>query len=546
MGRAKKVTKPRRTIAAGDPQQRSELLSSPELWGPVSSSGEVVTPDTAMRVAAVNACVRVLSQNLAMFPLNVYRRTGEYGREIAKDHPLQRLLHQDRTNKKQDRFQFKEMMQARLCLRGNAYAFIKMNRAGDVTELIPLHPDYVMPVESGNTIVYKYYGTGKAITFAFDQVLHIRTLGDGLEGCSVIDELRDTIGSAVSMDKHGSTSFKNGATLGGILMYPKALNPKTRDTIRESWQKQYAGSSNAGKTAILEQGMEYKPIAMSNEQAQWLDAMKFKRSEIAGIFGVPPHMIGDLERATFSNIEEQSIQFIQYTMMPWLSRWEAAMDASLLTEEEQQEYCIKFNEKALLRANSLARSQKLQIERQNGIINANEWRALEDYEPLEGEEGEKYLIPMNMADASKPLPDKSDAGGQPPRTPAAKQQEPAPAESNLNRQSTKDMLMPIVLDVMNRIVRREGKQKANNENRTAWVKEFASKQGEFLSESISPLALSWSRGLKKSVEITSVVTEYLRVYEEFLHKDILEGTSPTDRANREAERLFCILEQAAA
>lgn len=523
------------------------------IWGGnASASGEVVTAETAMRVGAVYTAVKILAETLAMFPLNVYQRTyknGREGRQIAKDHPLQKLLHSDKTNNKQNCFEYKEMQQARLALRGNAYSYIQMNGKGQIQQLIPLHPDYIVAEEQENSIIYSYYSKKGRIAFAQDEILHIKCLPiDGIIGMSPIEQMVDMIGTTISMDKHGANSFKNGVKLGGILKYPKSLSPRTMETIRSSWERQYSGSNNSGKTAILEQGIEFEPIAMNNEQAQWLDAMKMKRSEIAGIFRIPPHMMGDLERATFSNIEQMSLEFVQFTMMPWLVRWESAMNAALFTDAEQEEYFIKFNEKALLRGDGLARAQKLQIERMNGIITANEWRALEEYNPIEDESGDIYLIPMNMADASEPIDDKSSDGGQPPRTPGAQQQEPAATDSNLNRAEAglstakfSEIFNPILLSTAERIAIREFKAQEKKEDKAAWAKDYSAKNKETLSEFVESIIVAASRAVSLKDKNSILIDRFVSQYSESLESDIIGMKDLTQRTSQIAAKINDII-----
>lgn len=522
--------------------KRAENLGRTDYWAvPVSSSGEVVTTETAMRVAAVYTCVKILSRALATMPLNVYRKVGENGREVAKDHPLQKLFHYDRTNPIQTYFEFKQMMQARLCLRGNAYAYIVMGRRGEIKALRPLHPDLVVPREEAGAVVYDYFGKGAKVTFSRDEVFHLKDLSaDGITGLSPIDQMMEVIGSAISMDKHGSSSFKNGARFGGILTVPGKLDPKSIENIRASWQKQYAGSDNAGKTGILEQGMDYKPISMSNEQAQWLDSMKFKRSEIFGIFQVPPHMGGDLERATFSNIEQQSIDFVSYTMMPWLTLWESCIQCALFTEEEQKEYFVKFNANAFLRGDGLARAQKLAIERQNGIINANEWRALEEMNPLDDQAGNTYLIPMNMQDASEPPQTQNEPGAQPPRTPAGKQQEPETNVPNVNR-----TLRPLIEIMARRIATKEHKTVDGRTNMgESGINILIQRNDEMISELVEAVLSAKEEAGQRSWNEAGrhvILSKAKAVYAEQLRSDILKGIEIEARTKRIADDVFSLL-----
>lgn len=517
-----------------------ETLSNAWRWmGNQSISGELVTSETAMRVSAVYTCVKILSESLASIPLNVYQWVGKDGRELAENHPIHRMLHVDRPNPLQNHLEFKELLQLDLCLRGNAYALVSMNARGDITELRRIHPDYIQPYEYEGDVVYQVISNKGSRWLRRDEVFHIKSMSaDGLKGISPIDMAMETIGNAMSMQKHGSATFKNGARLGGILKYPGKLDAKGIESIRNGWQKAQGGSENSGKVAILENGMEFTPVSMTNEQGQWLDGMKFNRSEIFGMFRVPPHMGGDLERATFSNIEQQSIDFIQYTMVPWLTRWEAAITSSLFSQAEQKKYFVKFNSNAFLRGDGLSRAQKLNIERHAGIISANEWRALEEYNPLPPEAGDKYLIPMNMTDASKPQPDASAPGGQPPRTPGAVQQEPPSADANMNRSAAIAMLMPLIRDSLQRFCYKE----ANDQKRFRGLSDteqtqFIQRNIGILHEIITPITESMHR---MGIELTEsdavkLARGYFDTYSKRMDEGFKAAATVRERTQQEIE-----------
>lgn len=371
------------------------------IWMPlggVTGSGVVVTPETAMRAAAVYSCVRVLAETMGTLPLITYERKGE-NKERATKHPLTELLRWQ-PNPGINAVTFIEMMQAHLCLRGNAYAEIVIDpRSGYPMRLVPLNPDRVrVEVTDGGENRYKFYPEqGKEISFSQERIFHVTAMAlDGRRGLSPIDQAREVIGASLAMDRHTSSFFKNGAKIGGVLKYPGKLSQRALENFRESWQKQHSDPEKAHETAILEQGMEYTAIGMTHEQAEFVEAFKLKRSEIAGIFRVPPHMIGDLENATFSNIEHQSLNFETFTIRPWAVRWETAIAAQLLSERERETFKVEFLMDALRRGDFLTRQQGLAIQRQNGVINADEWRAIENRNPLPDDAGKEYLMPMNM------------------------------------------------------------------------------------------------------------------------------------------------------
>ncbi len=522
-------------------RNQPESLSNSIGWlgGNQSSSGELVNAQTAMQVSAVYTCVKILSETLASIPLNVYQWVGKDGRELAENHPLYTLLHVDRPNPLQNHLEFKELLQVDLCLRGNAYAFVKMNARGDITELRRIHPDCICPYEYEGDVVYQVFSSEKGSAwFRRDEIFHIKSMStNGLTGLSPIDAAMETIGSAIAIQKHGASTFKNGARLGGVLRHPGKLGPVGIETIRAGWQKAYGGTANSGKVAVLENGMEYTTVSMSNEQAQWLDGMKFNRSEIFGMFRVPPHMGGDLERATFSNIEQQSIDFIQYTMIPWLTRWEAAITSSLFSAAEQKKYFVKFNSNAFLRGDGLSRAQKLNIERNAGIISANEWRALEEYNPLPKEEGDKYLIPMNMVDASKPQAD-TNTTAQPPRTPGSVQQEPPSSDANMNRSTAIAALMPVIRETLQRFCYKE----VNDEKRFRGLSdteqtEFIQKNVNILTEILLPITDCMQRmGVKLGeADVVKLKNIYFDSYKTRMTEGFKSAASVKERTQQEIE-----------
>jgi HK97 family phage portal protein len=359
-----------------------------------SSSGKAVTERSAMQISAVYACVRVLSEAIASLPLHLYRYTDKNSKEKAVDHPLYPLLH-DEPNPEMTSFIFRETLMTHLLLWGNAYAQIIRNGRGEVAALYPLMANRMRVDRDENGHLYYEYQmstsdapTMKAGTVRLtpSDVLHIPGLGfDGLVGYSPIAMAKNSIGMAMATEEYGATFFKNGANPSGILSMPGVV--KDPEKIRNSWEAGFGGSSNSNKVAILEEGMTYTPISISPEQAQFLETRKFQLDEIARIFRIPPHMIGDLEHATFSNIEQQSLEFVSYTLEPWLVRWEQSMQRSLLSPEEKKSYFIRFNVDGLLRGDYQSRMNGYSTGIQNGIFSVNDVRELENMDLLSDEEG---------------------------------------------------------------------------------------------------------------------------------------------------------------
>lgn len=373
------------------------------LFGP-TSSGNVVTERTAMQTTAVYACVRVLSEAIAGLPLNLYRYTPDGGKEKAINHPLYRLLH-DAPNPEMTSFIFRETLMSHLLLWGNAYAQIIRNGMGEVVGLYPLMPDRmeVDRDEEGNLVyIYtKYFDEAGArhryeqVKLPAWQVLHIPGLGyDGLIGYSPIAMARNAIGMSMAAEDFGATFFANGATPGGVLEHPGIV--KDPERLRESWHAQFSGK-NSHNIAVLEEGMTFKPMSIPPEEAQFLETRKFQIDEIARIFRVPPHMVGDLEKSSFSNIEQQSLEFVKYTVGPWVARWEQSLSQALLLPSEKTRYTIKYNLDGLLRGDYESRMNGYAVGRQNGWLSANDIRELENMNKIPAEEGgDEYLINGNM------------------------------------------------------------------------------------------------------------------------------------------------------
>ena len=369
-----------------------------------STSGKAVTERSAMQMTAVYSCVRILAEAVAGLPLNLYRYTEDGGKEKAIDHPLYLLLH-DEPNPEMSSFVFRETLMTHLLLWGNAYAQIIRNGKGEVIALYPLMPNKMtVDRDSQGQLYYRYYrGTDEAIrdkeqliTLRPSDVLHIPGLGfDGLVGYSPIAMAKNAIGMAIACEEYGAKFFANGAAPGGVLEHPGTIKDPQR--VRESWQSTFGGSGNANKIAVLEEGMKYTPIGISPEQAQFLETRKFQINEIARIFRVPPHMVGDLEKSSFSNIEQQSLEFVKYTLDPWVVRWEQSLTRALFTQAEKARYFVKFNLEGLLRGDYESRMNGYATARQNGWMSANDIRELENLDRIPAEEGgDLYLINGNM------------------------------------------------------------------------------------------------------------------------------------------------------
>ena len=377
-----------------------------------TTSGKNVNEMTALQTTAVYACVRILAEAIASLPIHVYKHTDE-GKEQDVNHQLYYLLH-DEPNPDMTSFVFRETLMSHLLIWGNAYAQIIRDGRGQVLALYPLLPDRMTVKRDDKGELYYVYQRSEEdnpnfkdkgnIILKKSEVLHVPGLGfDGLIGYSPIAMAKNAVGMTLATEEYGASFFANGANPGGVLEHPGILKDPSK--VRESWNQVYQGTNNSHKVAVLEEGMIYKTIGIPPNEAQFLETRKFQINEIARLYRIPPHMVGDLEKSSFSNIEQQSLEFVKYTLDPWVVRFEQAFQKALLLPDEKKTYFIKFNVDGLLRGDYQSRMNGYAIGRQNGWLSTNEIRRLEDMNPLSKEEGgDLYLVNGNMTKLE-------DAGG---------------------------------------------------------------------------------------------------------------------------------------
>ena len=388
--------------------------TGPRFFFGQSAAGKTVTESTAMQMAAVYACVRVLSESIASLPLHVYKRGENGDQEKAEEHPLFFLLH-DEPNPEMSSYTLRETLMAHLLLYGNAYTQIIRNGRGEVMGLYPLMPNR-MRVERDDKTGQLFYRhtrydaeppTMEQNTVILDaaDVLHIPGLSfDGLVGMSPIAACRNAVGAGLAADEYSSRYYANGAAPMGILETPTLIN--NPELLRQSWNEAFGGSRNAGKVAVLEQGTTFKPISLSPQDSQLLETRKFSVEEICRIFRVPPHLVQDLERATFNNIEQMSLDFVMYSLTPWIIRWEQSLSRSLLSREEKKQYSIRFNVDGLLRGDYKSRMEGYAVGINNGFMCPNDVRRLEGFDLIPEEKGgntymvQGAMIPLSMVGAA--------------------------------------------------------------------------------------------------------------------------------------------------
>ncbi|MEA1961272.1 MAG: phage portal protein [Bacillota bacterium] len=362
-----------------------------------TTSGKTVNERTAMQTTAVYACVRILAETIASLPLHVYQYTDS-GKEKTIDHQLYYLLH-DEPNPEMTSFVFRETLMSHLLLWGNAYAQIIRDGRGKIQALYPLLPDKMTVDRSPKgELFYEYRKDTGSVLLRRDEVLHIPGLGfDGLVGYSPIAMAKNAIGMAIATEEYGAKFFANGANPGGVLEHPGVVKDPAR--IRESWNAVYQGSINAHRVAVLEEGMKFQSIGIPPEQAQFLETRKFQTEEICRIFRVPPHLVADLDKATFSNIEHQSISFVVHTIRPWLVRLEQSINQSLLGKSEKGQCFVGFVVDGLLRGDYASRMQGYAVGIQNGFLSPNDVRRLENMNSFEN--GYQCLSQKAATKASK-------------------------------------------------------------------------------------------------------------------------------------------------
>lgn len=395
---------------------KETITSSKELYaamfeGVESSSGVAVSPELALRYTTVMICVRVLAESVAGLPCILYRRRADGGKDRATDHPLYRVLH-DRANAWNTAFEHVEGTMVNLAMRGNGYSYVERNAKDQTIGLIGLNPDPVEIKQARDwTPIYTVtMPDNSRQRLKTKEMHHIRgPFPKGYVGQSMISLARDAIGLGQAAERFGSHLYRNGVKPSGVLKHPERLGPEATESLRNQFQEKYGGLSNSSRPLVLEEGMEWLALSINPDDAQFLETRKFQRSEIAGIFRVPAHLVNDLERATFSNIEHQTLDFVVHSLRPWLKRWEQAINRDLLSPVEQGEYFAEFLIDDFLRGDFKTRMEGYALGIQNGIWNPDEIRIKENSNRRDDGEGGKYWRPANMyppeAGGTMPAPD---------------------------------------------------------------------------------------------------------------------------------------------
>lgn len=449
-------------------EKRNVSLTSPPEWlvqytgGGESWSGEAVTVESSLKVPAVLACITILSQDTASLPLILYRRLKR-GKERASEHPLYRLIH-DEPNPEMSSMVYRELITSHMIGWGDHFSQMIWDGRGVVRELWPLNPARMEVGRKNGERIYLYTKeNGGKVPFTQDEILHIPAFGfDGLRGKSLISLARNAIGLGISAEKYASRVFKHDARPGSVLTHPKELSDNARENLQKSWMSFYGGSDNAGKVAIIEEGMDFKTIGFPPKDAMFIESQEWTVQQLSRVFRIPPHMLGDVERSTSwgTGIEQQQLGYIAHTLRPWTVRIEQYLNRSLLLEREKGDYFFSHLFDELLRADTYTRMQAYALAITNGILTRNEVREAENRLPYEG--GDEPLYPLNMTTGmDSPLPSGEGQG----------EGDEEPPQRDLT---------PLLLDAARRIAKRDENElkgaikryEGKPERWGAWVEEF--------------------------------------------------------------------------
>jgi HK97 family phage portal protein len=498
--KATRATKPRKPAVENALIQRTPgKQAATRVWGSTRHAGVYVTPDSALTFSAVWAACRIIAETVAMLSWTVQRELPKGGSERLVKDPLYRVL-KKRANPEMTAFTWRQVAVFHALLWGNSYSEIERNGMGDTVALWPMLPDRTTPIRQGRSIVYEYkLGDGQTVILPAAAVLHVRGFSfDGVMGMDPISYMARSAAMGVAIDSFQASFFANGTHVSGGLFHPKTLSTEARDRLRADFETVYRGPSNAFKLGVFEEGLEWKSFQISPEAAQMIEAKKITIGDLCRFFRIQPHKLADLDRATFSNIEELNIDFGGDTIQPWVTRLEQEMDAKLIPARFPDRFC-RGDMRTLLRGKQKDRYDAYHVGRQDGWLNANDIRAWEDLPPLPAEIGDVYWMPVNMQPAQfaldppepKPVPGaKPGDGGQDPED-----DPPAPGKPKPAAPPVEDALGPMFERAWARIVRRTDARIRQLEEAGATMdecqkraEEFIPQHREFVDDELVPLA----------------------------------------------------------
>lgn len=477
--------------------------------GGISAAGPVVSPESALRVATVYACVRILAETVASLPLHLYRRLPDGGKERADDHPLYETLH-DFPNAWQTALEFFEQQMYYTVLRGNGLAEIKSGLRGSVSQLLPIHPSRIKgPPEQLPSGELRYRiadeDNGKDRWLYSGEVIHIRGMSsDGFWGLTPITHASTTIGVALASDMLEASQLKNGVKPSGTYQHPGQLSDEAYLRLKAQ-MAETGGYGQAGKTLILEEGMKWEAVAMTNRDAQFIEAKKLRPGEIARIFRVPPHMIGDHEKgASYASVEQQALDFVVHSVRPWLVRIEQAIKRDLISQHRT--FFCEFLADALLRGDIASRYNAYAIGIQNEILNPNECRGYENLNPYSG--GEEYRNRITQK------PEDDPAGATVPQRTTDRDADESTVDDDDDTQASR-LLRTFTQDVAGRIASRELKElskrakhaKADGDQFREWLAGFYGQHAQYVDQAIDPLCDALQVRMADRVAFVETVTK---------------------------------------
>ena len=502
--------------------------SNPEQWFLDFVGGKHGDVDefTALNNSIVFACVRILAESIATAPCHLYERQDR-GKARAYDHPLYHVLH-DQANPEMSAFMFFETLQGHLGTWGNAYAEIDWSPGGEVRALWPLRPDVTSPERVGGKLVYRTVIGNKGFVLPSNRVFHVPGFGyDGLVGYSPIRQAANSIGLAANAEKYGTKFFENNARPGGYLRHPGKLSDDAGQRLIKSWENRHSGLDNVNRIALLEEGMEFQTVGIAPQDAQMLQTRKFQIADIARWYRMPLHKIQEMENSTYSNIEQQAIEFVTDTLLPWFRRWESAIRTQLLTPQERKRYFAEFLIEGFLRGDTESRYKAYATARQWGWMSANDIREAENQNLLPGGQGDEYLVPMNMVSAresAKPQEDINRSSTLPLET--RKKHNGAVMRLKVARNFER-----LFEDVATRIVRREKADimrqakrllERDEQSFAVWLEEFYREAPDWMIKMFLPVLLTYTEAIQAQAasevgteaELTPELQEWMKGYAE--------------------------------
>ncbi len=481
--------------------------------GAKSNSGVSVTPDSALSNTAVLAAVERLSRAVSTLPLMIYRRLPAGGRERDTSHKLWPLLH-DAPNEEHTAQEFRQFQMVSLLLRGNSFSYIDRARSGDVKAMWPLRTDQISTERISGNVVYTWRpSTAKEKSFPRTQIHHLRGLSkNGLTGLSPIQLAQESVGLGLAAEEFGARFFSGGANAGSVLMHPKELSEPARKRLKDSFDQAGEGLSKSHKSILLEEGLEWKKMSVDPRDAQFIELRKFQIRDGARMFGVQPHLIGDLDDATFTNIESQGIEFVVYTLAYWLTMFEQAIHRDLFTEADRKTHFVEFLVEGLLRGDVAARGEFYAKLFQMGAMNRNEIRARENLNPVPG--GDRFFVPLNLAALDENgVPIVRASAGDRRAHPQARDVQPPErrAADGASRRALREGFAGLFAEATRRVLKserqlvmKEAKRQLlqrNEQTFSTWLERFYADHEKFVEQRVAPVY----RALAESVEPLAVL-----------------------------------------